>query len=272
MTQVSRNHRRGVTRPAFDFRRGMFLALFAIVAAFTATPLSGQTSAVVARGRARLDAGDWSGALLILRGGLPEGERDPALHSSLARAYSEIGEDAPAGSGAQEANFERALDHARKEVALAPNSSQAHLDVAIATGKLARVSGAKTKLRLAPTVASEARQAIRLDPANWQAYHVLGVWNREIATLGRFKKLGASLMGGLPGASLEDAIANLEKARELAPHSIRNHLELGRTYLKAKREKEGRAELEKAAALQPTEPRDRALQADARRELAELAS
>ncbi len=225
---------------------------------------------VVRRGQERLDKGDWNGALLILKSGLPAGENDPALQSALARAYSEIGEDAPEGSDAQRAIFQQALDHAQKELALAPNSAQAHLDVSITTGKMARVSGAKSKLKLAPVVADEARKTIAIDPDNWRAYHVLGVWNREIATLGGFKKFGASLMGGLPKASLDDAIANLETARRLAPTSIRNHHELARTYEKAHRVDDARTEYRQALSLPPAEPGDGKLQREARAELAEL--
>ncbi|HEY7529882.1 MAG TPA: hypothetical protein VIC56_04325 [Gemmatimonadota bacterium] len=232
----------------------------------------GALDAVIDQGAARLDRGDWSGALLVLRPALAYGARDPRLQGALTRAYSEIGEDAPSGSRAQLANFERGLEHARRQVELAPESSQAHVDLAVMLGKIARESGARTKLRLAPEVAAEARRAIALDPDAWRAYHVLGVWHREIATLGGFKKLGASLMGGLPEASLEEAIANLETARRLAPGSIRNHLELGRTYEKAHRDADARAELVRAAELPPAEPRDPALQREARRELAALGS
>jgi tetratricopeptide (TPR) repeat protein len=234
------------------------------------SPAAASTDPIVQRGRERLDRGDWSGALLILRTGLPAGERDPEFLSALSRAYSEIGEDAPEGSEAQKANFQRALDYAQKELRLTPNAPQAHLDVSITTGKMARVSGAKTKLKLAPIVADEARKTIELDANNWQAYHVLGVWNREIATLGGFKKFGASLMGGLPKASLADAITNLETARRLAPDSIRNRVELARTYLKAHRPADARNEYLQAIALPKSEPRDGELQRQAKAELADL--
>ena len=250
----------------------LFTALSApaALAAQGSPPAPGSVADVVHRGQARLDRGDWSGALSILKTAPPDGQSDPVLLSSLSRAYSEIGEDTPAGSNAQEMNYQRALDYAKKEVQLAPNSAQAHLDLAITTGKLATVSGAGTKLDLAPIVRDEAQRTIELDPGNWQAYHVLGVWNREIATLGGFKKFGASLMGGLPKASLEDAVSNLEKADSLAPNSIRNHLELARTYEKAKRLADARAQYQKAVSLTPTDPRDPALQRQARAELAEL--
>jgi Tfp pilus assembly protein PilF len=230
----------------------------------------GSVADVVRRGQERLDRGDWSGALLVLKAGLPAGENDAALQSALARAYSEIGEDAPEGSNAQKSIFQQALDHAQKELALAPSLAQAHLDVSITTGKMARVSGAKTKLKLAPIVADEARKTIELDAKSWRAYHVLGVWNREIATLGGFKKFGASLMGGLPHATLEDAVTNLETARQLAPSSIRNHLELARTYEKAHRVNDARAEYEQALSLPPAEPRDGQLKREAKAELADL--
>ncbi len=231
-----------------------------------------QVSALVARGRERLAVGDWAGALAVLEPGLEKGADDPELHSALARAYSELGEDAPRGGREQAERYRKALEHAQRGLDLAPDSPQAHVDVAVVTGKIAGVSGPRTKLRLAPAVAEHARRAIELDPGSWEAYHVLGEWNVQIATLGGLKRLGASLLGGLPEASLEEAVANFEKARELAPGSIRNRLALGRAYLEADREEEARAELEAAASLPPSEPRDPALQREARDELADLDS
>jgi tetratricopeptide (TPR) repeat protein len=233
---------------------------------------SAQQADVVARGQELIRMGRWDRALLVLRNGLPQRESDSELQRALSRAYSEIGEDAPAGSRAQKANFERALAHAKRSLELDPRSAQSHLDVAITTGKIARVSGAKRKLKLAPIVRDEATRALELDPSLWTAHHVLGVWHREIATLGGFKRFGASLLGDVPDASLEEAISHLEQARSLAPRSIRNELELGRTYVAAGQDEKARAELKTALALPPTEPRDSAMLREARRELEAIES
>ena len=247
----------------------MLLAAVLVIAPACA---AAQEPPELARGEARLAAGDWSGALAILRRALPAAENDARLQSALARAYSELGEDAPEGSAAREADYRRALDAANRELELAPQSAQAHLDVAITTGKIATVSGAKTKLKLAPAVAEHARTALKLDPKMWQAHHVLGQWNLEIATLGGFKKFGASLIGHVPDASVEDAIVHFETARQLAPGSVRNALGLGRAYAEADRLEDARAELERGLALPPQEPRDPAIHREIRAELGELES
>lgn len=165
--------------------------------------------ALVLRARERLDWGDWSGALALLRPAMEERREDPAFQSALARAYSELGEDAAAGDDEQDGYVERAVVAARRAVQLAPEWGWPHLDLAAALGKLANAAGPRTRVRLAPEVAREARRALELDPDLWQAHHVLGVWHREIATLGLFEELGAALLGGVPDATLEESIAHL---------------------------------------------------------------
>ena len=230
---------------------------------------SAQTKPLVTA-RARLTASDWKGAIAALRG--LEGSDDAAVHLVLARAYSELADDVPGKSDVREAHLERALTHARRAVELTPRSGDAHLSLAVVNGKLAQLAGPRGRLKRADVVKAEAEEALRLDPSLWEAHHVLGIWHREIATLDTFKKLGASLLGGVPDASLEEAITHLETARRLAPNSIRNHLELGRTYLEADRDQDARKEFERAIALRPSEPRDPVLQREARRELADLGS
>lgn len=226
--------------------------------------------ALVLRARELLDRGEWSAALALLRPAIEERRDDPAFQSALARTYAELADEVPPGSDAPDANLERAMAAARRAVRLAPDWGWAHLDLAAALGKLANASGPRTRVRLAPEVASEARRALELDPTLWQAHHVLGIWHREIATLGLFQQLGAALLGGVPDASLEESIAHLETATRLAPRIVRNRLQLGITYEEAGREAAARAELRRALELPPSEPRDRELQREARRRLEEL--
>jgi len=73
------------------------------------------------------------------------------------------------------------------------------------------------------------------------------------------------------GATMENAVADLQKAVELEPAYVNHRLELGRTFMQLKRRDEARRELERAVALPPTgNPLDPKYQAEARELLARL--
>ena len=84
---------------------------------------------------------------------------------------------------------------------------------------------------LAKDVKYYAEKAIRLDPNNFRAYHILGRWNYEVSNLNIAEKSFARIFyGKLPSASLDDAIAAFEKSRAINPAFILNYLELARSY------------------------------------------
>jgi len=163
--------------------------------------------------------------------------------------------------------------HARAAVKVTPDSAQGHVWLAVALGRQALKEGAKTKLALAREIKSEVDRAITIDPGIGRAYHVRALWNREIASLNFFERAAAnSVLGGVPrGATMENAVHDLQRAIELEPDYVNHHLELGRTLADLKRWDDARRELERAVALPPTSnPRDPRYQADARALLAKL--
>jgi tetratricopeptide (TPR) repeat protein len=99
-------------------------------------------------------------------------------------------------------------------------------------------------------------KSIALDPRNDLAWHVLGVWQYEIANLNSILRAIAGLVyGSIPSASNEDAVKAFKKALELNPRRVANHVELGRTYLVMGKKAEAKAELEKGLSL-PDQQRD----------------
>ena len=183
----------------------------------------------------------------------------------LSRVESDLGESARGEE--QRRLFSSAVEHARAAVTAAPDSGRGHLALAAALGRQALREGPKTRLALSREVKAEADRAITLDPTLGRAYHVRALWNRKIASLSFIERTAASaVLGGVPkGASMENAVADLEKAIALEPDYVNHHLELGRTFFQLKRDDEGRKELERAIALPATSsPRDSIYQADAR--------
>jgi predicted Zn-dependent protease len=72
------------------------------------------------------------------------------------------------------------------------------------------------------------------------------------------------------GASMDNAIRDLERAVELAPGAIEARMELARAYLEVKREGDAKRELERAVGIPAQRPRDPMLQAEAREMLEKL--
>ena len=196
--------------------------------------------------------------------------RFTVLHR-LARVESMLAEDA-SGEDARRL-VAAAVEHAREAVKTAADSAAGHLELAVALGRQALKEGPKTQLSLSREIKSEVDRTLALDPAQGRAWHVLALWNRKLASLNFIERAVAkTVLGGVPkGASMENAVAHLQKAVELEPAYVNHRLELGRTFIQLKRRDEARRELERAVALPPGgSPLDPKYKAEARELLARL--
>jgi hypothetical protein len=72
------------------------------------------------------------------------------------------------------------LNYAQRAAALAPNDSEAQLSPAISYGKMVALQGIKEQTEASRRIKDAADTAIRLDPNNDLAWHVLGRWNRVL--------------------------------------------------------------------------------------------
>jgi tetratricopeptide (TPR) repeat protein len=139
---------------------------------------------------------------------------------------------------------------ARAAVKLKPDDSKGHAYLAVAVGKLALYEGGKRKVELGNEVKREAQRAIQLNDKEDLAYHVLGVWNREMAELNWvLRKFAEMLYGKFPSSSLDTAVQDLERARELAPTVVPHRVELGVTLADMRRWQEANDVLEKALTM-----------------------
>jgi tetratricopeptide (TPR) repeat protein len=244
-----------------------FLALVPATAALAQTP-TGESA--VARGDRLMAASRTEAALETYRAGLGDRPDDPELLWKTARAISNLADETP-GEAGDEARMEEAVELSRRAVRAGPAISRTHTTLAASLGKLALFRGGKRKVELAREVGREARRAAELDPRDFAPFTVLGVLERELATLNPLLRgFAGALFGGVPAASLERSEALLARAVRLAPDYVAPHLELARTYLEMDRRAEARAELEKALALGPRERLDSVLQARARELLRDL--
>jgi len=112
---------------------------------------------------------------------------------------------------------------------LDPGNSEANIVMAFSIARMALIQGGREKVAAAEDVKKYAENAIRCDPANFKAYHILGRWNYEVSGLNIFERtLAKWFFGALPEASLHEAIVNYEKSMKLAPGFMLNYLELAR--------------------------------------------
>lgn len=114
-----------------------------------------------------------------------------------------------------------------------PQSDEAHVVMAIALGRTALTKSGKEKIAQVKEIRHHAEEAIRLNPANFKAWHIIGKWNYEVCNLNMLEKAAIKVFyGGLPSASFKASISAYEKARSLRPDFMLNYLELAKAYKK----------------------------------------
>jgi hypothetical protein len=158
---------------------------------------------------------------------------DPSNLTALCKCSelsSRIGARQPGKEKKQE-YFIAARNYAAAALRADAASSEANFVMALALGRLSLIAGTRERIELARDIKKYAEVSIRLDPANFKPYHVLGKWNFEISNLNVAEKSIARLIyGGLPPASLKQSIYYFEKSRSLNPTFLLNYLELARAY------------------------------------------
>ena len=189
----------------------------------------------------------------------------------LARVESELGETTQGEE--RRRMIAAAVEHARAAVKAAPDEAQAHVWLAVALRQQTESEGPKTRAALWREIRSELDRAIGLDPGSARAYLERGRWNFRLSNRGLWERTVSRLMfAKLPkGASMDNAVRDLEKAVELSPDAIEARMELARIYLELKRDADARRELERALGIPAQRPRDPGLQAEAREMLEKLA-
>jgi tetratricopeptide (TPR) repeat protein len=167
----------------------------------------------------------------------------------VSRAYVDIGETLQGDKRAE--YYKNSEFYARKATKIDSQGSKGHLYLSIALGRVALDAGAKARIKLSKEIKKEVDLAIKYDPNDDIAHHVLGRWNRKLANLSWIEKGFANIfLGGVPKeASDENAVKSFQRAIELKPNHIHHHLELGITYEMMDLEDKAREEYQKCLDL-----------------------
>lgn len=131
-----------------------------------------------------------------------------------------------------QANYYRAAKtYAESALKINPQSPEANFVMSVAMGRMAMLTGGREKVQYVNDIKRYAENTLKYDPNNFKAYHVLGKWHYEVSNLTAFERAMARLLfGGLPKASLQDAIRYYEKSYSLEPNFSINYLELAKAY------------------------------------------
>jgi tetratricopeptide (TPR) repeat protein len=136
-------------------------------------------------------------------------------------------------SNTRDAYYKTALIYAQTAIKLYPESDLANVSMAIATGRIVLTKSGKEKIASVKDLKNYADKAIKINPLNFKAWHVLGKWNYEVSNLTGLERTAAKLLfGALPTASFENAVTYYEKARALNPTFLLNYLEMAKAYKK----------------------------------------
>lgn len=173
----------------------------------------------------------------------------------LAFTWSDLGKAAESERRAVHF-FQQAVAVAGKALAADSTSAWAHFAMAVAQGRLALHASTRERVERSRAVKAHAERAIALDSTLAGAYHVRGRWHREAADLNFFQRaIVAAIYGGLPEASIDQAVADFRTAIALEDRAY-HHLELGKTYLTIDRPDAARTQLREALDAPGADPFD----------------
>jgi len=171
----------------------------------------------------------------------------------------------------KKAFFRTAHVFAEEAIKINPKSSKANYVMAVAKGRIAMISGPKDKVAASRDIKKFADNAVRLDPNNAAAWHVLGKYNYEISNL-NFAERGAAklLFGGLPPGDNRTAIQCYEKCKSLDAAFITNLFDLSKSYLQEKQNDKARQLLNQALRVAERQQDDAARKVDCKKLLQEI--
>ncbi|MES2431338.1 MAG: hypothetical protein V4556_10395 [Bacteroidota bacterium] len=204
----------------------ILLALFCSVNTFS------QDIAVMIKEADRLEAvPDEMGAFLKFKEVVTVAPSNVYALSKCSELCARIGKR-QADKTTKEDFYKAAKAFADVAIKVDPKSSDANCAMAMALGHISMNKTNKEKITSAKDLKKYVDLAIKANPNNYKAWHVLGRWHYELSDLSMLERAAAKILyGSIPAASLKTAIACFEKAKALTGTGfIINHYELARSY------------------------------------------
>src|SRR5579883_234434 len=167
-------------------------------------------------------------------------------------------------------NYDHAKSYAERALQYDPNNEQAHIALAVYDGwRTYFETDNEAKVRDSRAMHDEILRALQLNPNDDFAYNLSGQWNREVAKLSWIKKAVVTMIyGGLPNASFEQSVDDLNHAIALQPNRIMHYVELGKTYLAMDEKDKARELFDKVLQMPSIDGVDDKLKNEVRQKLA----
>ena len=129
--------------------------------------------------------------------------------------------------------YSAAKSYAGIALKINPFNSESNCVMAIALGRSTLNKSGKEKVSAAKDIKKHVDIAIKYDPKNFKAWHVLGRWHYEIGILNGFARTAVKIFyGGFPPASLRESIQAFEKSQSITGGFILNYFEMAKAYQK----------------------------------------
>ena len=138
-------------------------------------------------------------------------------------------------------------------------------------GNLALFKGGNEKIKLANKIRQNAEKSISLNPNDYLPYIILGIYNRQIASLSWLEKTFANTFWGkVPEGSLQSAEKFLIKALSISPDMITAMFQLSLVYKETDNDKKEKEMLKKIIDAPINDFRDKYAKRKAKERLDEL--
>ncbi len=169
-------------------------------------------------------------------------------------------------------SYESGLAFAQRAIKANNNSAEANYAYAMASGKMTEVESENKKIvAFVKDTKSYAEKALAINANFGKANFVLGRWHYEMVTLSGLKKAAVKLFyGGLPEASLDNAIAYMEKCKVNEPYYMINYYYLNKAYKENDKPAKQIDVLSKMVKLPNRTFDDAAMKEDAQKQLQQL--
>jgi tetratricopeptide (TPR) repeat protein len=171
------------------------------------------------------------------------------------------------------AMYARALDYAKRAVAINPNDAEGHFHIARSIGRTALTLGPRDRVKYAVEVRAQALRTLELDPQHAGALHIMGVWNAEVMRLnGITRVIAKTFMGGktMESASWAEAVRYMEASVAAEPNRLVHRLDQARVYRDVGRKDDARKAYEAAIAMPLASANDDLYKRTAEEELKKL--
>jgi len=168
--------------------------------------------------------------------------------------------------------FESALSFAKRALLVDNNNADANCAVAMVSGKLTEVETDNKKIvAFVRDVKVYANKALTINPNHAKANFIEGRWHYEMVTLNTLKRAAAKVLyGGLPEASLDSAMAYLEKSKQLDQYAVITYCYLNKAYKEDNKPTKQIDLLSRMVKLPTRTVNDVAMKEEAAKELANL--